>query len=442
MSDKAKATSCVAQISENYFFDCQKKTLFTPVGSISLNRAEKCVLFKLITESPSMVSKEELLAAGWARKEVAETSLFQTIRTLRIKLKEEEIGQVIELVPRLGYQIKILRFISNEELSNITDEPKPVKETSFWQSKKYTFSAILLVVFGIFASMLYLGGPTEYKYKLINDDHNNTLVFLSMNQDDFDYLLQTSDLFLKPANLTNKLMFIHKLDDEFSVAICTKTPNGCDIDSAHAISFNHSELSTLWELLDKYLPQVPPLAAMNVLKDNTTMESGVKSYNIFLEDGDFTTNLSHHFVNRVDDSTWLFTSINYRPNSDQSEYIAASFRGGRSIMEPESKMPFLITVTNYPEYFYWVLSAADKAKLGIKPPGPLETMTNDFYVDVEQYVSYLLYRQPQLQLWLSEGYGFHWFIKKGSNDNVFSRFIEGDKCSEMPLGFENKPTCP
>ena len=442
MSEKVKATALIAQISENYFFDCEKKTLFTTVGSISLNRAEKGVLYKLITEAPNMVSKEELLSAGWARKEVAETSLFQTIRTLRIKLKEEEVGQVIELVPRLGYQIKIQRFVSNEEFCNITDIPKPVRKKSYLYNKPYLFAGLIIAAFGVLASLLYTNWPTEYKYKLINDNKNNTIVFLSMKQDDFDYLLQTSELFFKPTNLNNKLMFIHKLDDEFSVAICTKTPDGCDIDTAHAISFKHSELSTLWELLDKYLPQVPPLAAMNVLKDNTTMQSGVKSYNIFLEDGDFTTNLSHHFVNQVDDSTWLFTSINYRPNSDQSEYIAASFRGGRSIMETESKAPFLITVTNYPEYFYWVLSPADKAKLGIKPPGPLETLTNDFYVDVEQYISYLLYRQPHLQLWLSEGYGFHWFIKEGSNDNVFNRFIRGEKCSELAISFENKPTCP
>ncbi|PSW16024.1 hypothetical protein C9J01_03175 [Photobacterium rosenbergii] len=442
MSEKVKASAHVAQISENYFFDCQKKTLFTTVGSISLNRAEKGVLYKLITEAPNMVSKEELLTAGWARKEVAETSLFQTIRTLRIKLKEQEIGQVIELVPRLGYQIKIQGFVSYQDLYNIPEIPKQEKKKPLLNNKRYLIAAIAFAICILSVSFLYNNWPTEYKYKLINDDKNNTLVFLSMNQDDFDYLLQTSELFFKPAKLSNKLMFIHKLDDEFSVAICTKTPDGCDIDTAHAISFNHSELSTLWELLDNYLPQVPPLAAMNVLKDNTTMQSGVKSYNIFLEDGDFTTNLSHHFVNQVDDSTWLFTSINYRPNSDQSEYIAASFRGGRSIMETESKLPFLITVTNYPEYFYWVLSPADKAKLGINPPGPLETLTNDFYVDVEKYISYLLYRQPHLQLWLSEGYGFHWFIKKGSNDNVFKQFILGEKCAELPIDFENQPTCP
>ncbi len=58
-----------------------------------------------------MVSKAELLKAGWARKEVTPTSLFQTIRNLRIKLKEEEKGQIIELVPKLGYKIIISPYV-------------------------------------------------------------------------------------------------------------------------------------------------------------------------------------------------------------------------------------------------------------------------------------------------------------------------------------------
>ncbi|WEM45841.1 helix-turn-helix domain-containing protein (plasmid) [Photobacterium sp. DA100] len=442
MSEKVNASAHIAQISEDFFFDCQKKTLFTTAGSITLNRAEKEVLYKLIAQSPKRVSKEELIAAGWARKEVAETSLFQTIRTLRIKLKEEKIGQIIELVPRLGYKIKLKRFLTREEIHSVTSIPKPPPKKRKRQAKPYILLSLILVICVLIAGYFASNRPVEYKYKLVNDNRNNTFIFLSMKQADFDSLLQTTALFFKPTKLANKLMFIHKLGEEFSIAICSKTPDGCDIDSAHAISFKHSELNTLWQLLDQYLPQIPPLAAMNVLKDNTTLQSGVKSYNIFLEDGEFNTNLSHHFVNQVNDSTWLFTSINYRPNSDKSEYIAASFRGGRAIMKPQSQLPFIITVTNYPEYFYWVLSPSDKAKLGIKPPGPLESLTNDFYVDVAQYNSYLLYRQPHLQLWLSEGYGFHWFIKDGSKDNVFNQFIRGEKCSELPIQFDNKQACP
>ncbi|MGR5064737.1 winged helix-turn-helix domain-containing protein [Photobacterium sp. DNB22_13_2] len=440
MSNKVKASAHIAQISDNYFFDCQKKTLFTVLGVISLNRAEKEVLFQLISQAPNMVSKEALLSAGWARKEIAETSLFQTIRTLRIKLKEEDVGQFIELVPRLGYQIKIQCFLTSDEYHSISDTPNLGKraKTKSWM---YVISAILVTV--SISLMLILPGQwsSEYKYKLINDKQNNTIIFLAMMQDDFDYLLQATDTFITPGNLTNKLMFIHKLDDEFSIAICDKTPNGCDVNTAQAISFNHSQLSTIWNLLANYLPKVPPLAAMNVLIDNTLVQSGVKSYNIFLEDGDFTTHLSHHFVNLVDEATWLFTTINYRPNADQSEFIAASFRGGRSIMADSSPMPFLITMNNYPEYFYWVLSPDDKKQLGIKPLGDHESRTNDFNVEVDEYASYLLYRQDQLQLWLSEGYGFHWFIKSESDSNVFNELVKG-KCSTLPIKFDNASSCP
>lgn len=440
MSKKVQASAHIAQISDNFFFDCQKKTLFTTIGLISLNRAEKEVLFQLVSQAPNMVSKEALLSAGWARKEVAETSLFQTIRTLRIKLKEEDVGQIIELVPRLGYQINIQRLLTSDEylaISNPQKSKRITRSKARWACVGASVLAVCVVLIGFFAS----DTPTEYKYKLVNDRKNNTLVFLSMRQGDFDYLLQASDIFITPGNLSNKLMFIHKLDDEFSIAICDKTPNGCDIDTAQAISFNHSELSTLWDLLGNYLPKVPPLAAMNVLKDNTAIQSGVKSYNIFLEKGDFTTSLSHHFANLVDEATWLFTTINYRPNADHSEFIAASFRGGRAIMSDHSKMPFLITINNYPEYFYWVLSPSDKKQLGIKPPTQQEINTNDFNIKVDEYASYLLYRQNQLQLWLSEGYGFHWFVKDESDDNVFNKLIEGDQCSALPIEFENPTNC-
>ncbi|MGR5142337.1 winged helix-turn-helix domain-containing protein [Photobacterium sp. DNB23_23_1] len=442
MPKKVKASAHIAQISDNFFFDSQKKTLFTILGNVSLNRAEKEVLSQLIDQSPNMVSKEELLSVGWARKEVAETSLFQTIRTLRIKLKEEEVGQFIKLVPRLGYQINIQRRLTSDEYHALTNTPKHKKPHS--KVKIGLVLSLILAAIAVLIGFLTSEDPVEYKYKLVNDEKNNTLVFLSMHQDDFDYLLQASDIFITPGNLSNKLMFIHKLDDNFSIAICDKTPTGCDIDTAHAISFKHSQLSTVWELLGNYLPKVPALAAMNVLKDNTSVQSGVKSYNIFLEDGDFTISLSHHFANLVDEGMWLFTTINYQPNADQSEFIAASLRGVRSIMADSSPMPFLITMKNYPEYFSSVLSPDDKQQLGIKPLGDHGSQTNDFNVDVDEYTSYLLYRQDQLQLWLSEGYEFHWFIKSKSisksDDNVFNRLIKG-KCSMLPIKFENETNC-
>ncbi|PSU36192.1 winged helix-turn-helix domain-containing protein [Photobacterium lutimaris] len=435
MSKKVKASAHIAQISDSFFFDCQKKTLFTILGIVSLNRAEKEVLFRLVSQTPNILNKETLLSAGWARKEVAETSLFQTIRTLRIKLKEEKVGQYIELIPRMGYRVNIQRQLTADEYHALTNTPKLKSKTN--SRVRLTFVLTLaLAACTVLIGFLASSKPTDYKYKLVNDKKNNTIVFLSMNQDDFDYLLKATDIFITPGNLSNKLMFIHKLDNEFSIAICDKTPEGCDIDTAHAISFNHSQLSTIWDLLGNYLPKVPPLAAMNVLKDNTAIQSGVKSYNIFLEKGDFTTHLSHHFVNLVDEATWLFTTINYRPNADQSAFIAASFRGGRSIMNKHSKMPFLITINNYPEYFYWVLSPSDKKQLGIKPPTQQEINTNDFNIEVDEYTSYLLYRQSQLQLWLSEGYGFHWFNKDGNNPHVFSLLMEGDKRSALPIEFE------
>ena len=437
MSNKVNDFNYVAQISDNFFFDCQKKSLFSQTGQIPLNRAEKEVLFILISRSPNMVSKRDLLSAGWAREGVSETSLFQTIRSLRIKLQEEEVGQYIQLVPRLGYQISIRNTLT---LDDYNTRVAPAKRAMMSRIKPRLIMLLTLLAVAI-SSFLYNSLQTNYKYKLINDDKNNTIVFLSMFQDDFDYLLQANDIFITPGNLNNMLMFIYKQDDEFSIALCNKTPNGCDINTAHAINFNHSELGTIWDLLGNYLPNVPPLASINVLKDNTSTQSGVKSYNIFIENGDFTASLSHHFVNLIGESTWYFTTINYRPTADLKEFIAYSFRGGSSDMIDSSQMPFLVTIKNYPEYFYSVLSPEDKKQFGIKPLTQREIETNDFNIKVDEYTSYLLYRQPQLQLWLSEGYGFHWFIKEKSDDDVFNKLIEGTKCSALSITFDNPAAC-
>lgn len=71
-----------------------------------LNLSEQYILTFLIDNHQRPVTKEELLKVGWPDRIVTEASLFQIIRALRVKLQEQQKGDIIETLPRVGYQIR------------------------------------------------------------------------------------------------------------------------------------------------------------------------------------------------------------------------------------------------------------------------------------------------------------------------------------------------
>ena len=423
------------QLGKVLQFDCSSKQLFNKQQTIELNRSEREVLYSLVINSPRMVSKAELLKAGWARKEVAPTSLFQTIRNLRIKLKEEDKGQIIELVPKLGYKIIVTPYVESVPPQKSVDkkEEKPQRSTKC----SIFFTLTVLVVLALFS--LYNHYPAEQFYhQIITDDDNNTVVLLSRNEDNLAYLRDYSNQYITPKDIRNKIFFMAKSDENYSIAFCNKTKeNFCDPESARAVTFKHFDLSAFWPLLTE---ESMAIGAMSVYESDTKIKASAKSYNLYLENGNISPNLSQYFIHKKEQNTWKFTGISYRMNKDKAEFVAISFKGGQFTLIDTSLEPFIATSKITPEYFYWINSKEELSKMGIKLPGEVKNYENSLYTKAVGYDNYMLYRQRGLFLWYSSEVGFYWFSKQGDEDSNFNEFFQFAKCKDY-LQLNRDPEC-
>ena len=87
-------------------FIASQGVLKTSESTLKLNLSEQYILSHLIENHSTPVTKDDLLKVGWPDRIVTEASLFQVIRALRVKLNEKNKGDVIETLPRVGYQIR------------------------------------------------------------------------------------------------------------------------------------------------------------------------------------------------------------------------------------------------------------------------------------------------------------------------------------------------
>lgn len=438
MSDH-QGTALKVQLGKAIIFDCSTKRLTYKNRHIDLNRAEREVLYTLIINSPRMVSKPDLLAAGWVRKDVTKTSLFQTIRNLRIKLKEEEKGQIIELIPKLGYIIKVTPYEEPEQAA----EPEVKKAPESQKPKRNKlriafFSAACTLILASAAAVYFYLQPKDFFYEVADKNNNNTIVLLAQNQKDLDFLLNRTEQHLSPKKFHDNLFFIAKTENYYSIAFCEKNEqNVCDPNSARALRFSHLELASFWPLMTE---ESLSIGCMSVFNDDIAITSSAKSYNLYLENGQVSPNLSQYFVHKKEQNYWNFTGITYRMNQKQKQFVPISFKGGEFRLKETTIVPFLAMTTTKPEYFYWIKSKEELKAMNIQLPSQMETRFDNVYRQTIGYESYMLYRQDGLYLWYSAEAGFYWFNKQGNEASNFPEFDTIAPCKDF-LHISSNPQC-
>ncbi|MCW8329294.1 winged helix-turn-helix domain-containing protein [Photobacterium sp. SDRW27] len=425
------------KLGKAIYFDCSTKQLFSKQHTIALNRAEREVLYSLVSNAPRMVSKADLLQAGWARKEVAATSLFQTIRNLRIKLKEEEKGQIIELIPKLGYKIITTPYEEPIPQSNVEEHTKRER----FKRPKLAYSIVTtLVLCGliILSGVYYHSHNEKFYHQVVTDDDNNTIVLLSNQEEDLAFLLNHNNQYIVPKKINNKLFFLAKSNEYYSIAFCEKTvQNYCDPATARAVTFKHFDLNSFWPLLTE---ESLSIGAMSVYKDDIKIKASAKSYNLYLEDGKISPNLSQYFIHKIKPYTWSFTGVSYRMNNNTKEFVATSFKGGKFTLRKTTIEPFIAATRTNPEYFYWINSKEELQQMGIALPSKIESYVNSLFKQTVGYDTYMLFRQPELYLWYSDRTGFYWLNKQGLEASNFSEFNQFAKCRNF-LRLNQTPEC-
>ncbi|MGF1760804.1 helix-turn-helix domain-containing protein [Photobacterium sagamiensis] len=428
-------TTNTVKLGKGFKFDCSKKQLFNGQYCIELNRAERDILCYLIQHSPRVVSKKELINIGWSQKEITNTSLFQTIRILRIKLKEEEKGQIIETVPRLGYIIKVTPI----EPINPHDENTAKSNTS---KKRFNYKYLFVIILAFFITSICLytftHKKTSYYHEISYDHDNNTFIYLTKNEDDLTFLRSYGKTYITPTEMDNKLFFIAKIDKYYSVAFCDKNEQGsCIPSSSRAVTFDQFELELFWPILSSHTNSIQ---SVSLLKHDNISSTTAKTYNLYVEDGKLSPNLVQSSLQKISDLKWSFSSISYKINQEKTELTPVYFKGGEFTLFKTNTAPFIAEISTTPKYFNWVMSESELERSGISKPGKMQTNLNAIFEKQKKHTSYIVFRQQELILWFSTDIGFYWFNKDQIENSNFSELSDFEKCKDI-LGLNPRPDC-
>jgi DNA-binding winged helix-turn-helix (wHTH) protein len=420
-------------LGRGFTFDCSTKELKENERFIELNRAEREILYYLIQHANSIVKKKQLISAGWTRKEITTTSLFQTIRNLRIKLKEDEIGQIIEMVPRLGYQIKVSTFSPSPVQSTIESSEKPYKK------KRYIIISLCLLFIVCFFSLFYFSQYSkEYLYEITYDDEKNTFIYLAKERDDLEFLRDYTKTFVTPIDIEKRLFFIAKTGKYYSIAFCDKNEqNICKLKTTKAVTFDHFDLNEFWPIMSL---TGESNQAITLFDQDNKAPAAAKSFNLFLEDGVVSNSIVQYFLQQKDHLNWSFSGLNYRMNANKSEFVPVAFKGGNFSLSKTSVSPFVAEITVEPEFLYWIQTEKELDKLGINKPGEIEEYFDNVYLSNQTHKSYIVFRQKDIILWFSEELGFYWFNKENMQDSNFSELGTFKQCTDN-LGIFPNSSC-
>ncbi|EAS41053.1 helix-turn-helix domain-containing protein [Photobacterium profundum] len=410
-------------LGKGFTFDCSTKELKENERFIELNRAEREILCYLIQHANSVVKKKQLISAGWTRKEITTTSLFQTIRNLRIKLKEDEIGQIIEMVPRLGYQIKIDILSTSSVHKTIENPERPHK------NKRYIIISLCLLLIVCCFSLFYFSQHSKkYLHDIAYDNNMNTFIYLAKEMDDLEFLRDYTKTFVTPIDIENKLFFIAKAGKYYSVAFCDKNKqNTCKITTTKAVTFDHFDLNEFWPILSL---TGKANQAITLFDQDNKAPTAAKSFNLFLENGIVSNSIVQYFLQQKDHLNWSFSGLNYRLNTDTNEFVAVAFKGGNFSLSKTSVSPFVAEITVNPEFLYWIQTEKELTKLGISKPGEIEEYFDNVYLSNHTHKSYIVFRQKDIILWFSEELGFYWFNKENMQDSNFSELSTFNQCTD------------
>ncbi|MCD9491685.1 transcriptional regulator [Photobacterium phosphoreum] len=186
-------------------FIASQGVLKTPESTLKLNLSEQYILSYLIENHSTPVTKDDLLKVGWPDRIVTEASLFQVIRALRVKLNEKTKGDVIETLPRVGYQI---REFTREHVD--LSEQKS-NSTISKINKKTIISAIILTSTLLGSGAWYMYPPqTEPTHFLIEHDNigNNSITFISQTlEQQLDLRNKTKKIFREKVSLISDSVY-------------------------------------------------------------------------------------------------------------------------------------------------------------------------------------------------------------------------------------------
>lgn len=137
----------------------------SPVTRVDMGFAPSRLLELLIRQADTIVEREEILAYAWPDRVVTQSSLNQAVKSVREWLGDDSGRDIIQTVPRRGYQFNSSFLTTPGELPVVAEPdldastPSPNPSTTSWVFSRYSWplvnAALLLLVIALGGSFLW-----------------------------------------------------------------------------------------------------------------------------------------------------------------------------------------------------------------------------------------------------------------------------------------------
>ncbi|MGR5143381.1 winged helix-turn-helix domain-containing protein [Photobacterium sp. DNB23_23_1] len=390
--------------------------------SQKLNLSEQHILLYLIEHETHPVTKDDLLKAGWPDRVVSEASLFQAIRSLRVKLQEKTKGEIIETLPRVGYQIT---QVSTEKYSDLSTSTVIKKTAPFLPYLSIgLLCAILLMVGG------YLW-QTGYKYP----DKTQYIIRTTMLQNGTVTLVSTSEegvvelqtklnemhqdyLQLENApDLNNIKFYAYKGPDSYSLAWCRIDENKLCLPQT---DFSYQISKDDWKIFSREMFKELPLSRpYPVIQTDLARKPTSQVYMNYIDSSGIDSKVIYHYITRDEVNTFNFSYLNFI-SEEKTGYHHALSISSATLTVIENESPFISTIELKPMMYHWAYQASESLTERLSTALASEHKLKEHFLRKKVSYNYLIYHQAHLDLILNDQVGIFWVHNSEKDAKTFN----------------------
>lgn len=388
--------------------------------SYPLNYSEHNILSYLLAHKAHPVSKTDLLKAGWPDRVVSEASLFQVIRSLRVKLEESVKGEVIKTVPRVGYQIPEIRI---EPI--VTQSPQDLKSPP--QHEKIGVKAWVtgsLIATGVVGTLLSFAvsrnAESEPQFPFVTHqyllDASQITVIAGTQPEIEDLIAKLNQLYHDYQQVSGSTLkvrvFAFKDEQAYSVSWCQLSDDrSClsDTDFSFVIAQNN------WDVFHQSaLSQLPQKRATPIIQTDMAREPTSQIYIQYVDDSGIDSKVVYQYASQTADASWSYSNMSFISEAVSDYHHVLSISATVLQMTPNQSAT-LATAQVTPEMYHWAYQSntiiQEDASMAIQA----ENALRQHYESHAPMNQFLLYQQPYLDLVFNEYLGIYWVHNSEKN---------------------------
>ena len=399
-------------------FIASQGILKTSESTLKLNLSEQYILSYLIENHNTPVTKDDLLKVGWPDRIVTEASLFQVIRALRVKLNEKNKGDVIETLPRVGYQIREFTRehvdLNQRKVSNIISKI----------NKKTLFSIGILIT-TLFGSWAWYLSPsqTEPTHFLIENENmgTNNITFITTNlEQQLDLRNKVKAIFAQQINqhekitTTDKKIYLYKSDDFYSIAWCqiSLETKQCKPMTDFSYKIAPDEWHKFTQLI---IGNKKIFHENNCILPESTPDPLSIVYRSYIDNYGMISKISNFYISPTDKSNIFdYSKVSFIADKKTGRYQALSL-SAESLTINQKDSQFIATLKITPKVFHWAYQNNANLNQNKAVIFSDDDSESNSYKNNTVYYNYIVAAQKRLQLIFGKNSGLYWLH---SNKNI------------------------